>query len=494
MSDQNSDPDFNVTDPVFAWAARAPNAVALIEQGRAISYRTLTVAIRRAMLSMREAGWRDGDVIGVSIRGETLLHLVVTLALARIGLTQVNLPPGDPVSQRLALAQRLSIKALVANHEDDRLSGIAQFTPDNDWIAAVHTAPVSPDSRGAGGDNTWIIIQSSGTTGMPKNIEISHHAERVRREQSQPLFSCQSGERVMNLVGLRFWVGISRAVRCLSEGGTVIALPDNFSAAQLLHWIDAYDVTYLSCTPRNLHWLLQRVNDDNPRLPGLRILRCSGAELVLSLLQQARRRLSPNLFIDYSSNEAGGMAAATPGILENYPDSVGLPLQGVELEIVDGEGRRAPTGVVGRIRVRGSGMTHCTEGVSIQAGWHYPGDTALQNDEGIVFLKGRYDDAINFDGILISTTEIESVLARHPSVAEVAAFALPSPEHQDVPAVALVLKQALTQEDLDQYCAQYLGIIAPRVFIRVDELPRNAMGKVLRRRLTEIALERLSAK
>ncbi len=491
MLDKYKDIDINVTDPVFAWAACSPHALAILEQDRLISYGLLCSAVRQAMAQFYEAGWQDGDVIGVSIRGDSALHMVAALALARMGMTQVSLSPSDPASSRLAVAEALGVRAVVTNHEGSRLGAIAQLVPSLDWNSQVPV--VLPDRRSPGGNKTWIINQSSGTTGSPKNVEISHARYRMWSDRLKPIFDFLPGERFMSMVSLRFWVGMWRAMCCLSEGGAFVALPDTYSAAQLFNWLDLHHVTYLQCTPLHMHRLLQDVPAGSVRFPGLRILRCGGASLLPTLLQEARTRLTPNVFFSYGANEAGTMTAATPEILGRFPDSVGLPLPGIEFEIVDAGERRVLAGTVGRVRVRSSAGMNSGKEPALIDDWTYPGDTALQNDEGIVFLKGRYDEALNYDGILISPMEIESVLARHPSVLEVAAFALPSPEHQDVPAVALILKQPLTQDELSIYCAEHLGIRAPRVFILVDKLPRNDMGKVLRRQLTEIALQRLSA-
>jgi acyl-coenzyme A synthetase/AMP-(fatty) acid ligase len=98
---------------------------------------------------------------------------------------------------------------------------------------------------------------------------------------------------------------------------------------------------------------------------------------------------------------------------------------------------------------------------------------------------------MNFNGIMIGPGEIEAVLRRHPAVQDVAAFALPSPEHQDVPAAAIVSSQPLPIDELTHFCDERLGIRAPRLFFRVDEIPKNPIGKVLRRKLTELALSGL---
>jgi acyl-coenzyme A synthetase/AMP-(fatty) acid ligase len=92
---------------------------------------------------------------------------------------------------------------------------------------------------------------------------------------------------------------------------------------------------------------------------------------------------------------------------------------------------------------------------------------------------------------MIGPREIEAVLQQHPAVIEVAAFALPSPEHQDVPAAAIVSAQPLQRDELARFCRERLGIRAPWVFLRVDEIPKNPMGKVLRGELTKLALAML---
>ncbi len=491
MADQN----FNITDPIFDWAQRMPYAAAIIEGNELVHYGRLCIAVRRAAQQFRDAGIRPGDTVGVSIRGTGALHMVTSLALARIGAAQVTLSPNEPVAARLALAQSLGVKAVASDDEDDRLGGIPHLSAESEWLSVDHPDPVPADMRITGGDNTWIVVQSSGTTAAPKNIGNSHRFHRMVAERFDPVFAVMPGERVMSLSGFRFRIGISRALHCLSRGGTFVIAPVNFTPAQLLQWIDVCHVTYLSCVPLHLHALLEGANDDFPRLPGIRILRCSGAPLSVAVLQSIRKRIAPNLYVDYGANEAGGIAAASPAMLDRFPESTGLPLPGVELEIVGNDRRPVPAGTVGHVRVRGAGigLSVLLDGAdekptTLADGWFYPGDTALLNQEGMLFLKGRSDEVMNFDGILIGPLEIEAVLSRHPAVAEAAAFALPSPQHQDVPAVAVVLKMPIPMEDLHRYCAEHLGIRAPREYFVMNAIPKSGIGKVLRRRLVELAL------
>jgi acyl-coenzyme A synthetase/AMP-(fatty) acid ligase len=101
---------------------------------------------------------------------------------------------------------------------------------------------------------------------------------------------------------------------------------------------------------------------------------------------------------------------------------------------------------------------------------------------------------MNFDGILVGPAEIEAVLARHPAVAAAAAFSLPSPRHQEVPAAAVVLRKLVPMAELRRYCKENLGIRAPWFVFRLASIPRNPMGKVLRRKLARLALARPGVK
>lgn len=492
--------DINVTDPIFEWAQRAPYAVAIIEGNQVVHYRTLCAAVRHAMAAFREAGWIPGEVIAISLQDNFALQLAVSIALARAGLTQVWLPPSDPLEYRAARAQALGVTAVITDRDEGRLDPIARFAADPGWLAESGVAAAPPDLRVCGTGRAMIFIQSSGTTGAPKDIVVSHEVELLFADRNQPASGCLPGERCMFLTGLRFWTGLTRALRCLYSGGAVVAPPANATTEDLLQFIELRRVTLLWCTPMHVQVLLEAMRGDVPRLPQLRIFRCSSGALPVSSVQQARRQISPNLAIHYGSNEAGGIAAAPPELVARYPDCVGLPLPGIELQLVDQNDLPVAAGGLGLVRVRGAGIGPLrmlggatADAAAYKDGWYYPGDVGARNAEGVVFLKGRSDEVMNFDGIMVGPAEIESVLRRHPAVSDAAAFPLPSRRHQDIPVAAVVLRSAVTMAELARYCSQHLGNRAPRKLFIVNAIPRSPIGKILRRRLTELAVAQMSA-
>jgi acyl-coenzyme A synthetase/AMP-(fatty) acid ligase len=491
-------PDCNVTDPIFDWAQRAPHGVALLHGASSVSYAALCDEIGSAADQLLRAGIRAGDRIGVSLPQVGAQYLVVCLALARMGTTQVSLPPGDPATLRRARVQSLGINAVVGDGRG--LGDLAQLVPAPGRLGEAH-AGRQPDARAPGGSRDWIIAQSSGTTAAPKNIAISHRAEYVRGQRLKPMFAMLPGERYLNLTSVRFQVGMAWALRCLSDGAAFVVPPSTVTANQVIELIERHKVGFFACTPQHLNGLLKATRSDAPRLPGLRILRCSTATLPVAVLEQVRRTISAQVHINYGTNETGPLVAAGPELLTRYPDCVGRPVAGMELQIVDDEGRPLPAGQGGDIRVRGAEIVPARllaaaagDAAAFRDGWFYPGDVGMLNDEGIVFFRGRSDEVMNFDGILVGPAEIEAVLARHPAVAAAAAFSLPSPRHQEVPAAAVVLRKLVPMAELRRYCKENLGIRAPWFVFRLASIPRNPMGKVLRRKLARLALARPGVK
>jgi acyl-coenzyme A synthetase/AMP-(fatty) acid ligase len=395
-----------------------------------------------------------------------------------------------------ARIKKLGLRGLVSDHaafDEFQLSTVRM-----DESCLADSAVVAADIPAPGGDAIWIISETSGTTAEPKLIGVSHRVEEAQGERVAPIFGHLPRERFLTLTNMRFLTGIRRSIRCLGDGGTLALPPSGLSAGQLLHWIDVHHVTYINCVPSHLFRLLRDVPSDFPRLKSVRILRCGTAALPVTTLDEVRRRISPNVFVSYGANEVGGMAGATPEMLAAHPKTVGKAYQGVELEIVDDARQPLPPGASGLIRVRTPGVpfSYLYSNGPGEAGlvcddWFYPGDIGTKNEDGLVFLEGRADDVMNFDGILVGPAEIESVLLQHPSVTDAAAFPLSSLEHQDVPAAAVVSRVPLQLNQLARFCAERLGVRTPQVFVQLEEIPKNPMGKILRRRLSELALANL---
>jgi acyl-CoA synthetase (AMP-forming)/AMP-acid ligase II len=199
--------------------------------------------------------------------------------------------------------------------------------------------------------------------------------------------------------------------------------------------------------------------------------------------------VTPNLFQSYGTTEAGLLAFGFNVTLARHPETAGFVAPGVHLEIVDEAGGKLPPGGVGRVRVRtpAMGLAYLDDpeasAKTFIDGWYYPGDLGSLSAEGLLNIRGRSDDVIEAGGTKIYAIEIETALLQHPDVAEVAAFAVPTTGAQ-IPVAAVVLRGGNVR-DLIEWSNARLGARAPKAIVKLDRLPKNPAGKVLKKDLAE---------
>jgi len=180
--------------------------------------------------------------------------------------------------------------------------------------------------------------------------------------------------------------------------------------------------------------------------------------------------------------------------LKRLTSSIGRPLPDVEVKIVDEQAKEVPSGEVGEIMARGPRVMsgywrdeQKTAQVMTPDGWLHTGDMGWVDEEGYIYLAGRGDDMIIRGGENIAPEEVENVLYSHPKIEEAAVIGVPDPEWGQEPAAFVVLKsgETATAEEIIEYCRSSLGFKRPRAVVFLDSLPRNPMGKVLKRVLRE---------
>lgn len=487
----------NITDAIFAQAAVRPDAVAVIDGDSQITYAELCASVCASAERILGAGLVPGDVAGIATGGAQALHLVIVLALARAGIAQFAVPAGEHGEALRVRLKRFSARGLIACDAIDTALGVITVEAHEEWLDD-RRAP-GRNVRTAADELLWLISETSGTTGIPKLNGVTHRLEDIRRQRQFPVFAHPPGERYFNFSRIQFSTAIKRAIRCLSDGATMVFAPPALSLRQLMQWLTRCNVRNISCVPVHIFDMLKEAAAHGACFPELRVLRCGAATLPVSALEEARRVITPNIYISYGVNEIDTVVAATPDVLARFPECMGRPLSGVFVEIVDDEDRPLPPGSIGNVRISGAGVqstyVQAPEDVAarvFRGGWCYPGDLGCLNEEGLLFLKGRVDDVINFDGLKIGPAEIESVLRTHPLVQEVAAFGIPHPGRHALPAAAVVSKQLIPPAELGQFAQARLGARAPLVYLWVQSIPRNPIGKVLRRQLVELALAQLA--
>ena len=475
--------DYNVTDDIARWSARRPEHPALVAGDRIIDYGGLEALVAQSAGWLTQRGIGLGSSVAICIT-DPVKHVVVTLALARLGVTQFGFMAAALGNAAVTMMMKAGCTAIVTDIASLTIAGARRISIEESWLADGD----APPPRSGDGDLPCMVTMSSGTTAEPKLIMVTHRQLHGRMVSAGAMgFDAQ--DRFLSLLDLGALVQRSMVVRALMSGATV-HLAALEAALDIAAYCGRHRITAIFALPFMVStWLRTAPPGADIALPHVRKLVLAGSTVTRPDFEQAVERLTPNIFVAYGSNELGTASFADPAMRRRFPLSIGRLSAGVEAEIVDESDRPVGVGEVGRIRIRTPGMITGypdqpgLNDYHFRAGWFYPGDLASCNAEGVLLFHGRADDMMIFNGNNIYPCEIEAALEGHPAVGEAAAFPWRSRVHQDIPVAAVVARAPTDEAALLAFGRTILGLRAPRRIFLVDRLPRNAMGKVVKQHL-----------
>lgn len=480
----------------------ADHPAIVVPDGPTLSYRDIRHAVAREVEELARLGFGRADRIALALpQGPEAI--VAFLAAAHVGaaaplnlalsegefhrsLEDVNAaalvvrPNVGPRPLRGRPGRTLVVEAEIAGDRPLRPRGAVPLPGER--IASV-----------PGSDDVALVLHSSGTTGRPKRIALTHR--NVQASIEQIARTCRLGPDDVSLTIMPLYHVhglIAGMLAPLSVGGTVV-LPKRFAPTSFASLVRTHGVTWCTAVPTMLALIVARgVRVDDPPLPTLRFLRSAS----LRLPEPTRLRLIERFAVDvleaYGMTEAAHQIASNPlppGVQK--PGTCGTPT-GVELATMDPQGRLLPPDVEGEIVIRGPNViTHYddnpeADAVSFRDGWFRTGDLGQVDTDGYVTLVGRLKELINRGGEKIAPGEVDEVLLQHPAVAEAVCFGVPHPTWGEEVAAAVVLSGPADARDILRHCRERLAAykVPKRLYI-VTELPRTATGKIQR---THVAL------
>ncbi|MEO8487289.1 MAG: class I adenylate-forming enzyme family protein [Betaproteobacteria bacterium] len=468
----------NITDPMRSRARERPDAVAIVRpRGASVSWRDFDRIIDGVAGRCLDGGIRPGDLVLLAIQRPFRL-LVLELALARLGAAAVS----------SALPGGLASACLV------EVAGDASMHPNThevkaDWFEPPSAAPAPVPSH-RDGDAIAIVCPSSGTTGIPKAIPITHAHLAARVAAADAGVPLPATPRQVCLPGASSGYGFVSILRVLWAGGThVIAT----TAEEIVAMIPRHGVQRLVMMP---FWVERIVEALPPqgRLAPLEQVEVGGAILPGPLLRIARERLCAHVVSVYGATEAGCIAMGAFDDLDFQNGEVGRALPGVEIAAFDEQGHPLPAGADGVLRVRGRmcsghylGNAEASAG-AFADGWLVTPDLGRVADDGTVTLAGRLGDLISIGGYRIRPSVVEEALLSLDAVEDAAAFGASGASGAMQLCAAIVTRAPIEQSTLHAALQARIPGIVPSFVMRVDEVPRNAGGKILRNELVSLAL------
>ncbi len=361
------------------------------------------------------------------------------------------------------------------------------------WSEVLSESAAAPAPVLNPAEHLAAIIYTSGTTGQPKGAMLTHANLAANTASIREALDMEHGRDIVLTVLPMFhaFAATAGTLAPLFSGCTVVPVP-RFSPELVVQTIEASRASLFMGVPSMYSTLLKLPDEFTPRLASLRYCISGAAAMPVELMRRFEARFGKLIYEGDGPTECSPVTCCNPIGGVRKPASVGLPVPGVEMEIRDEEGRQVPTGDIGEICVRGpnvmKGYWNRPEDTreAFFGEWFRTGDIGHADEDGYFFIVDRKKDMIIVNGMNVYPRVIEEVLYRFAAVREAAVVGQPHELHGEIPVayVALHADQDASAADIRAHCREYLGRHeVPRQVLFLDELPKNAAGKIVKREL-----------
>ncbi|CAK0769738.1 Malonyl CoA-acyl carrier protein transacylase (modular protein) [Gammaproteobacteria bacterium] len=335
-----------------------------------------------------------------------------------------------------------------------------------------------------------VILYTSGTTGFPKGAMLSQENLISNIRTCVELFGYTEDDRILLFLPLFHSFGQYAALNSCLEAGATLILHREFENGAIVRSIAEHQVTTFFGVPTIYNLLLDHAAA--AEMSSIRRYISAAAPLPLEIAQRWKQKIGVPVSQGYGLTECS-LVCFNPSPLQK-PDSVGLPLEGIEVKIVDDQGQKVGTGELGEIIIRGhnvmSGYWQRPEETAqvLKEGWFHTGDIGQLDADGYLYIVDRLKDMINVGGYKVYPSEIENRIYQHPAIADAAVYGVPEPLMGEQVHAELVLKagETATAEEIIDFCRPVLAEYKlPSVIKFADFLPKSKTGKILKRILRD---------
>jgi len=487
----------NLASYLTSSTAAHRDRVALRMGEATLTYSNLDDASARVAGLLREAGIRPGDRVGVML-GNTPAFAVVYYGVLRAGAAVVPMNPllkAREVSYYLSDSQArvlFAAEAFAAEaHAGATSSGATVIQVGPGFLADLAGQPRIGGVVNRDGSDTAVILYTSGTTGRPKGAELTHSNLTHNAEVSNRTLLHLTPDDVV-FGGLPMFHSFGQTVTlntAVMAGASVTMLP-RFDPVAALATMAAHGVTVLAAVPTMYTALVAAFDGSGFDPSSLRVCVSGGAALPVEILHAFDKAYGCPILEGYGLSETSPVASFNhPGAVRK-PGSIGTPVEGVQMRVLDLDGADVATGEIGEIAIRGHNVMKGywqrpdATAAAIVDGWFRTGDLGRVDDDGYFFVVDRTKDLIIRGGFNVYPREIEEVLYEHPAVAEAAVIGVPHDSLGEEVTAVVALKDGATatpDEVRDFVKSQVAAYKYPRQVWFVDELPKGPTGKIRKR-------------
>lgn len=475
-----------------------------------LSFFELNANVNQLVRALQQAGVVKGDKIA-TILPNCIELWEIYWACAKMGAVAVPLSPLLRGSGLANLVDNADTKVVITNretawHVTEVKGAISGVSADHYWLTnasgvngyqsyheqkAVQST-AEPDVETVTGSDPYNIIYSSGTTGLPKGIVISHAVRALYGSLFANSYRMTPESVVMHSGSIIFNGSFLTLMPAMFLGCTYV-LHDHFDPHQVITDIGKESVTHTILVPSQIIACLQQQQFCKQELPSIEYILSVGAPLLLEHKQELNKRI-PGVFYELYGLTEGFMTILDKTDATRKTGSVGYPPSFMDMKICDEKGEPVLAGAIGEIVGRGPLLmdgyykNEPQTKETLRNGWLYTGDLGYVDEEGFLFLTGRKKDLIISGGVNVYPADIEEVIIRHSSVKDVAVFGVAHNEWGETPVAAVVLKTTdADAEAIKTWVNNHINARFQKVndILIMEELPRNVAGKVLKHELKE---------
>jgi acyl-CoA synthetase (AMP-forming)/AMP-acid ligase II len=489
-------PNIALTPFLLQSAEARRDKPALIDaaSGRTLTYGGWADSVRRVATGLSRRGLRKGDVF--AIYSPNLPEYAIAFhAVSLLGATVTTINPAytvDELTRQLADSRAKYLLTTPPFLDKAEKSGVREiFVIGDSFDELLKSDGDVPNVAIDPANDVVAMPYSSGTTGMPKGVMLTHRNLVANIVQCARVFGVRRDDVALAVLPFFHIYGMNVIMNLgLHLGATIVTMP-KFDLKECLQAIEKYRITYGFIVPPIMLAFAKNPMLDDFDLSSVRILFSGAAPLSENIAEQAAQRLGCKIMQGYGMTEA---SPATHGTREGDAIGIGPALPNTESKIVDvATGAELEPGEEGEICVRGPQVMKgylnnpdATAAMIDKDGWLHTGDIGSADAAGHFFVVDRVKELIKYKGMQIAPAELEAILLAHPAIADAAVVPMADEEAGQVPKAFVVLKDRSSTEDIMTYVADRVARYKRvRQIEVIDQIPRSPSGKILRRVLVQ---------